>query len=167
MEEAKWRAVCPGNASTSAQDSWQFLTSEGKICSLRRAFTICGSIVRLDMIACVCSLPPYVKRCTSSSCERKTARFLPLLTRSGTLAPGDLSFQACGRFSVNSCCFALFRVPLLLKQPNLLAEVQKGGTLMYARVICAQFRPEQTDEIIQLYRESVVPEHSKQQAPKA
>ena len=39
MEEARWRAICPGNASTSAQDSWQFLTFEGKICSLRRAFT--------------------------------------------------------------------------------------------------------------------------------
>jgi heme-degrading monooxygenase HmoA len=37
---------------------------------------------------------------------------------------------------------------------------------MYARVIFAQFRPEQTDEIIQLYRESVVPEHSKQHGSK-
>ncbi len=37
---------------------------------------------------------------------------------------------------------------------------------MYARVIFAQFRPEQTDEIIQLYRESVVPEQSKQHGSK-
>lgn len=37
---------------------------------------------------------------------------------------------------------------------------------MHARVIFAQFRPEQTDEIIQLYRESVVPEHGKQQGSK-
>jgi heme-degrading monooxygenase HmoA len=37
---------------------------------------------------------------------------------------------------------------------------------MYARVIFAQFRPEQTDEIIQLYRESVVPEHRKQHGSK-
>jgi GTP cyclohydrolase I len=35
MEEARWRAVCPGNASTSAQDSWQVLTCEGQTCSLR------------------------------------------------------------------------------------------------------------------------------------
>jgi heme-degrading monooxygenase HmoA len=37
---------------------------------------------------------------------------------------------------------------------------------MYARVIFAQFRPEQTDEIIQLYRESVVSEHRKQHGSK-
>jgi heme-degrading monooxygenase HmoA len=37
---------------------------------------------------------------------------------------------------------------------------------MHARVILAQFRPEQTDEIIQLYRESVVPEHRKQHGSK-
>ncbi len=33
---------------------------------------------------------------------------------------------------------------------------------MYARVLFAQLRPEQTDETIQLYRESVVPEQRKQ-----
>src|SRR6266446_8319044 len=37
---------------------------------------------------------------------------------------------------------------------------------MYARVIFAQFRPEQTDEIIQIYRESVVPKQSKQHGSK-
>ena len=37
---------------------------------------------------------------------------------------------------------------------------------MHARVILAQFRPEQTDEIIQLYREAVVPEHKKQHGSK-
>lgn len=99
-------------------------------------------------------------------CQRKTARFLPLLTRSGILTPVNLSFQACDCFSLNSRCFASFHVPLIMKQPNLLAEVQKGRTLMHARVIFAQFRPEQTDEIIQLYRESVVPEHRKQQGSK-
>jgi len=33
---------------------------------------------------------------------------------------------------------------------------------MYARVLFTQIRPEQTDEVIQLYRESVVPEQRKQ-----
>ncbi len=33
---------------------------------------------------------------------------------------------------------------------------------MYARVIFSQYRPEQTDEVIRLYRESVVPEQRKQ-----
>ena len=37
---------------------------------------------------------------------------------------------------------------------------------MYARVIFAQFRPEQTDEIIQRYREAVVTEHRKQPGSK-
>jgi len=37
---------------------------------------------------------------------------------------------------------------------------------MYARVLFAQFRPEQTDEIIQLYRQAVVPEQSKQHGAK-
>jgi len=37
---------------------------------------------------------------------------------------------------------------------------------MYARVIFAQFRPEQTDEVIQLYREAVVSEHRKQHGSK-
>ena len=37
---------------------------------------------------------------------------------------------------------------------------------MYARVILAQFRPEQTDEVIQLYREAVVSEHRKQHGSK-
>jgi len=98
--------------------------------------------------------------------ERKTARFLQLVTRSGTLAPGDLSLQGGGRFAVTSRGCASFRVPLILKHPNLLAEVQKGRTLMHARVIFAQFRPEQTEEIIQLYRESVVREHKKQHGSK-
>jgi len=37
---------------------------------------------------------------------------------------------------------------------------------MYARVLFAQFRPEQTDEIIQLYRQAVVPEQGKQPGAK-
>jgi heme-degrading monooxygenase HmoA len=60
----------------------------------------------------------------------------------------------------------LFREPLILKPSNLLAQVQKGRTLMYARVLFAQFRPEQTDEIIQLYRQAVVPEQGKQPGAK-
>jgi hypothetical protein len=36
---ARWGAIYPENASTRAQDSWQLLMLEGKICSLRRAFT--------------------------------------------------------------------------------------------------------------------------------
>jgi heme-degrading monooxygenase HmoA len=60
----------------------------------------------------------------------------------------------------------LFREPLILKPSNLLAQVQKGRTLMYARVLFARFRPEQTDEIIQLYRQAVVPEQGKQPGAK-
>src|SRR5207245_11791925 len=96
----------------------------------------------------------------------KAARLLHVSCFEVMLAVGTLSFQALYCFSVTSRCFTSFRVPLIMKQSNLLAEVQKGRTLMYARVIFAQFRPEQTDEIIQLYRESVVPEQSKQHGSK-
>ncbi len=43
MESAFFRNISP-----SAQDSWQFLRFEGKICSLRRAFTSSGSAFRVE-----------------------------------------------------------------------------------------------------------------------
>ncbi len=54
-----------------------------------------------------CLLLGRVKR----ACGIRTARLLQLSYLPGTLAPGNLSFQACGRFSVNSRCLSQFGAP--------------------------------------------------------
>jgi hypothetical protein len=50
MEEARWGAIFPESAYTSAQDWGQMLTFEGKCCSLFRSFTsflMCAHLINL------------------------------------------------------------------------------------------------------------------------
>jgi heme-degrading monooxygenase HmoA len=54
-----------------------------------------------------------------------------------------------------------------MKQSNLLAEVQKGSTPMYARVVTVQSQPGKTEEAVRIYRDSVMPAAKQQQGFKS